>query len=481
MAAMAAGAAPCSTRPSQSSGGKELRSLILFSAVGAASLFEAFGQTVPAARSDDAIFERAMAAINAGDGAAALPLLKDLEERHPDSFEINESLGLIYAGENDLARALPLMAAAASERPDSEGAAVNLGIAYLKAARNQEAAHELERALTINPDNVRAEEALGQAWMELHQPAKAAAVFEKALALDRTNPTLTYNAALADFNAGDAAGARELLARMGGAENSPEVESLYADVEERLGDYKQAGEHYLHAARLAPTEPNEYVLGVEFLRHWTFPAAIAEFEGAQRLFPDSRRIRLGLGIAYFGNHNFDQALAVFESLFEEGQGNQLFRELLGRTCAVEAEGNSPRCSTLVAYAMKHPEDGKTATYAAISILHQSESPEQVERARRLLDVAIHASPELPDAHYEMGLLLEQEGNWQESVRELETAIRLKPDYASAHYRLALAYRHTGQREKAEEEIRLRQKYSDEEARERDTHLEQIQTLLVTMR
>ncbi len=427
---------------------------------------------------DQASFQRAMAAMDAGHGEAAKPVLEDLRARHPDNFEMNESLGLLYAGMGDLTSALPLIKKASLERPGSDAAAANLGLAYLKAGQNADAARELKKAVKLNPKNFPAEEALGQALMELNQPAKAAEAFHHALAGDAGNPALLYNAALADFDTGDAAGAASLLARMPGVDSSPEAQALLGDVEEKLNDFKSAGEHYLDAAKLAPTEANEYAVGVEFLRHWTFPPAVAQFEGGVKRFPASRRMRLALGIAYFGNHNYDKAIPVFAALLAEEPDSAAFSDLLGRTCTVASEGVDPRCEPLIAFAEKHPKDAKAATYAAIHILHQPESPGQQERARQLLASAIAADPNFAEAHYEMGVLLERQEKWPQSIMHLEKAVKLQPDYSVAHYRLALAYRRVGQKDKAQEEIALQQRFSAQEARDKDLKLEQIQTLLV---
>lgn len=429
---------------------------------------------------DEGSFQKAMASLDAGNSQAAKPILENLHARYPTNFEINESLGLLYASGGYLSSALPLMTAAASEKPDSDAAAANLGIACLKAGRNADAARELARAVQLNPRNLAAEEALGQALMELQEPAKAAAMFHRALTEDKENPTLLYNAALADFDAGDAARAASLLARIPETDSSAEAQSLMADVEEKLGDFKSAGQHYLNAAMLDPTEANEYAVGVEFLRHWTFAPAITQFEAGARRFPASRRMRLGLGIAYFGNHNYDKAIPVFAALLAEEPENAAFADLLGRTCSVVSEGSDPRCSVLIAFAEKHPQDAKAATYAAIHILHQPGGADQ-QQAKKLLQSALAADPELAEAHYELGLLLGLQGKWAESARDLEKAVELQPDYAAAHYHLAIAYRRLGQSDKAQEQVRLQQKFSAQQARERDLKLEQIQTLLVTTR
>jgi tetratricopeptide (TPR) repeat protein len=428
---------------------------------------------------DQTNFQKATAALDAGNSQAAKPILESLHARYPFNFEINESLGLLYASGGDLTSALPLISAAASEKPTSDAAAANLGIAYLKAGRNADAARELARAVRLNSRNLVAEEALGQALMELQEPAKAAETFHRALTADKANPTLLYNAALADFDAGAAARAASLLARIPDNESSAEVQSLMADVEEKLGDFKSAGQHYLNAARLDPTEANEYAVGLEFLRHWTFPPAISQFEAGARRFPASRRIRLGLGIAYFGNHDYDKAIPVFTSLLAGEPDNTAFADLLGRTCSVVSEGSDPRCSVLIAFAEKHPRDARAATYAAIHILHRPEGADQRDRAKKLLESALAADPGLAEAHYELGVLLELQEKWAESARDLEKAVELQPDYAAAHYRLAIAYRRLGQPDKAQEQVRLQQKFSAQQAKERDLKLEQIQTLLVT--
>ncbi|MFP5230044.1 MAG: tetratricopeptide repeat protein [Acidobacteriota bacterium] len=426
-------------------------------------------------------FRTAMEAVNRGDAATAQPLLMALRARHADNFEINESLGLIEAGENNLQAALPLMEAAAAERPDSAAASVNLGVACLKLGHNAEAAWALEHAVHLDPQDARAEAALGQAWMALGKPANAAEAFRYALAAGGEDATLLYNAALADFDSGDAAGAASLLARLPGAEASPAAQSLYGDVEEKLGRYKEAGQHYLNAARLDPTEANEYVLGVEFLRHWTFGPAAREFAAALQRYPQSRRLRVGLGVAYFGDHNYKQAIAVFSALLESDPENATDADLLGRACSVLSEGMDPNCAPLLAYARKHPEQATIATDAAISLLNQPGDTAQMAEAEHLLDEALRAAPNQPEVHYEKGMLLQRELRWKQSIPELQAAIRLRPDYAAAHYRLALAWERSGEHDKARAEIALQQKYSAQENRDRDERLGQMQTLLITMR
>lgn len=429
---------------------------------------------------DEQGFQRAMQALHSGDLATAEPLLRALHTRHPGNFEINESLGLLYASADKLHAAAPLLRAAAQEEPDSDVAHANLGTALLKQGHTEDAARELSLAARLNPSDAATEVALGQAWMLLKRPDKAAAAFEAALAHDGSNPTLLYNTALALFDAGKAAEAEPLLARLPSADESPEAQSLDGDIEEQLGHYQDAVKHYQDAVRLAPTEANLYVLGTEFLRHWTFAAAQTEFEAGARVFPHSQRMRMGLGVAYYGAGKYEQAIPVFADLLADYPKNAIYAELLGRTCTVLTEGEQPRCASLATYALHHPADAILATYAATAILHEPADDRRLQQARQLLDSAIRADPRLPEAYYGMGLLLQTQSDWRQSIPELQAAIRLRPSYASAHYRLAVALSHVGDRERARNEIELEQKYSQQEHAMVDARLRQVTAFLVTM-
>lgn len=435
-------------------------------------------ETIPA--SDQAEFQQAIAELNENDPSQAKTLLQNLHRKYPRNFEINESLGLLCASSSSYVQAEKLLAAAAQEQPDSDVAHANLGVDYLKLHRPGLAVGELRTATRLNPSNSSTQIALGQALMLVHQPHRAAAAFNAALTQQPANSDLLYNAALAEFEDGQPAKSQALLARMGDADASASAQSLYGDVEEKLGNYKQATQHYANAVTLDPSESNVYLLGIEFLRHWTFGPAIQEFRAATQKFPGSRRMRMGLAIAYYGNGNYDQAIPILADLLAQDPNSSLYADLLGRTCTVLTEGINPQCSTLVGFAENHPRNAILATYAATSILHSPSSPESLALAHKLLRQALAADPKLPEAQFDMGTLLQTQSQWQQSIPWLERAIRLKPDYAEAHYRLARAYSHVGRHNEARKQIALDQRYSKEHQNQLDTRMKEITTLVVKL-
>jgi tetratricopeptide (TPR) repeat protein len=263
-------------------------------------------------------------------------------------------------------------------------------------------------------------------------------------------------------------------------DSSAEAQSLYGDVDEQLARYKDAAKHYANAVRLQPSEASLYMLGIEFLQHRTFDPAANEFTAGVRVFPLSQRMRLELGVALYGGGKYDEAIPVFADLLAENPGNSMYAELLGHTFTVLTEGEQPKCAAPIDYAQKHPKDAVLATYAATGILHQPADNTHLAQARHLLETAITASPNLPEAHSGVGVLLQTESQWSDSIPELRAAIRLRSTYASAHYRLALALAHTGHHEEANAEIALEQKYTQQEQAGVDARLKEVTSFLVKL-
>jgi tetratricopeptide (TPR) repeat protein len=435
----------------------------------------------PASSSDTAMereFQAAMAAEDKGDLDQAAVLLVDLRGKHPGNFAVDESLGLIYVAGEKFAEALPLLQAAAQEQPDSDIAHANLGAAYFKLRRNPEALAEFERAAKINPENAATEQALGQLWMEAHQPDQAVQAFTHALALIPNTADLQLSLAQALADANQTAKAAEILASLKNADQSAAAQSLLGDIAEKSGAYRDAVQHYIRASQLDPSESNVWALGLEFLRHWTFDAAVPEFEAATVKFPLSTRMKLGLGAAYFGNGSYGKALPVFADLLESDPENSLYAEMLGQSCTAVIQETQERCALLLHYADSHPDDAKAATYAAATLISGVETPEQTKRARTLLEHAIATDPKIAEAHYQLGFLRQNESDWAGSISDLEAALALKPACAKAHYRLALAYWRSGRKQDGEAEMELEKKYAKQDAEDLDQSMSQITRFLV---
>jgi len=442
--------------------------------------FNLYSQS-PSQESPEKTFQDAMAAEDRGDLTTAESLLRGLQAKQPGIFAIDESLGLLYIKQENFESALPLLKAAAAEQPDSDAAHANLGAVLYRLQRNTEALAEFQAAARLNPQNADTEESLGRLLMEQHHASQAADVFAAAIKLQPDNADLILDRAQALIEADRPAQAAAELKAIPGVEQSASAQLLLGDAEEKLRSYKAAAEHYARAVELDPSEPNVWALGVEFLRHWTFDPAIKEFEAAAAKFPNSTRIKLGLGAAYFGDAKYAESIPVFADLLDQDRNNALYAELLGMACTSVAESNKERCTALIQFAQAHPGDARISTYAASMLLTETSGNDQTELAQKLLTSALAVDPAFAEAHYQMGLLKQNRGDWAGSVPSLEKAISLKPDLAPAHYRLALAYWRTGRKQEGQAEMELQKKYSKQGKEDLDRRLRQITTFIVEVR
>ena len=432
----------------------------------------------PASSDMERQFEAAMAAENRGDADRAEALLSALHAAHPGIFAVDESLGLLFAAHGNLPRALPLLEAAVREQPSSDVAHANLGAADYQAHHNQLALTEFEQAVRINPANFSAQQSLGRVWMDSHRPDEAAKAFLAALQLKPGDVDLKLDCVTALLAADRVDDARKMLSALPDADHSARAQSLLGQADEKQANFQSAGKHLALAAQLDPSEENLWQLGNEFLRHWTFDAAVSEFEAASLKFPDSKRMRLGLGAALYGDAQYARAVPVFADLLAREPNNAMLAELLGISCNAILQTSNPRCAALITYAQAHPADASAQTYAATLLMTQPDDEQKMNLARKLLDRALAANPHLAEAQFQMGVILQDDSNWKGSIPYLERAVKLKPDLAQAHYRLARAYWRMGRRQDGQTQMDLQKKYARAEEEDLERRLGQIAVLAV---
>ena len=427
---------------------------------------------------DQATLHDAIDAYDRGDTVHAEPLLRELVGRYPRSYEAHEALGSLYAEAGEFARALPLLEQASKLGPREAIAHANLGAAYLKVERTAPAVAELETAARIEPGNPTTQALLGQALMLEGRSDKAANAFAIASSANPDDAGLHYNLALALFTSGATEEANRALNKVTSTDVTDQIESLAGDIHEKMGDYKQAVLDYQAAARLNPSDANLYALTAEFLRHWTWKQAIEIARYGTGRYPGSPHFRLAEGIGLYADSQFAAAAEVFSSLLATEPDNGVYADLLGRSCSLVDEGVSAECGGLESFAKAHPQNAQAATYAATALLHRPAAQQDTAKAEAFLRQALAADPNLAEAHFQMGVLDQMRLQWKESTASLEKAVALRPAFPEAHYRLSRAYAHLGQREDAQREIALQQKYREQEKDSLNTRMQEVVKFVV---
>ncbi len=444
-----------------------------------AGLLPCPAQTRKAALSvvDADALSRALAAYDRGD-ASVRSELERLAVKYPANFAANEAVGVMYVEADDAPRALPFLERAAAAEKTNAAAQANLGAAYLSKGDAGAAIVALRRASLLDPKNAGVKADLGKALYERKQTGAAASAFAGAAALDPANADVLYNWAVALFDLHKDADAVTALERIPAAQRSDTVESLWGDAEERRGHYQQAVEHLQNAARINPTEAAVYAVTVELLRHWSWDTAAEVSAFGVSRYPQSGRLRMAQGIAQFGGGRYAAAAGTFGALLAADPNNETYGDLLGRSCTAAGGSAATECGSLVAFAEAHPKNAAIDVSAAVSLLRGSAPEGHLDQAQRLLDEAIASDPKNAEARYQLGVLQQQRLQWKESAASLETAVELRPAFAEAHYRLSRAYSHLGEAERAQTEIALQQKYSQQEKDETNAKLKEVTTFLL---
>lgn len=420
----------------------------------------------------------AIEAYDQGKLQEAEPLLRSLVGRYPQSYELNEALGGLYAETGEADRALSLLVRACRLAPREPVAHANLGATYLKLGRNTEAVRELERAASLDPKNGETLANLGQSLIASGKPKEAAGAFSRAADALPAQPELRYNSALAYYKSGVVKQADTELRRIPEASRGEQAHSLLAEVDERLGQYKEAISEYQAAAQINPSEENLYALTAELLRHWTWTEAIqiADF-GASR-YPASKRLKVAGGVARYANNDYKGAAPVFADLLQQEPENATFADLLGRSCSLLTDGQEAGCGGIYEFAQRHPGNAVTTTYAAVAILHEPREKQNLDEAERLLKEAMAADPKYAEAYFQMGVLDQTRLQWKESVEMLDRSIALRPRASQAHYRLSRAYSHLGRREEAQTEMTLQRQLSQQEKDSLNAKMQEVVTFLL---
>jgi len=415
---------------------------------------------------DTAKERKALASLDANDVASAQPDLVVLAKKYPCRFELQAAAGMALAEAQNINAAIPFLRQAHALRPTDDAIAFNLALAELKTGNADSALPLLQKISSRSPNRADVQLALAAAFLSGKRPTDAAASFQKA----STNLTAVGQAmslelrmdwASALLQSHHASEARNVLRSADGLQQSASALALLGEAAEAAGDYEEAARSFERAARLDPSEPLIVAYGNELLQHRTFGPAIEILKYGTEKFPESQRMHLALGAAYFNNAMYSLATPEFYTMLLRSPNDTLAADMLGRSCADTTAASLQECTALEGFAKEHPENAVAATYAATTILQRPTETRDTQTAERLLQNALHADPQLADAWYQMGVLQQSRNQWNESATSLENAIALQPDSADAHYRLSRAYSRMGRREEAVIQVQLEMKYRQE--------------------
>ena len=264
-----------------------------------------------------------------------------------------------------------------------------------------------------------------------------------------------YDLALAYLEIGSPEDCRQVVNALLQRRDTAELHNLLGEVEEKEGHPQQSAEQYETAARIDPSEKNLFDLASELLLHRGFEPARKALEFATRKYSQSARLQVAMGVAYYSLGQYDSAIdALCRAVDLDPKDTRAF-DFLGKMYdAAPAKANEVD-SRLAFFAREYPNNAAANYYYALSLRRRTAatvSPTAEAQAQEYLLKAINVAPAWAEAHYELGLLYEDESHPDHAVREYQLTVKLLPDFAKAHYHLARLYEKQGHLQLAQAEF-----------------------------
>jgi len=316
---------------------------------------------------------------------------------------------------------------------------------YIRAA-NTAAEPELLREVQLHVNSFAANNRLGEFYAAAGQYSQAIRYLENAYAIEPDSYGNAYDLALAYLKGGEAAKARAMVEQLLQAQDKPELHNLLGSVLDAEGRYREAISEYEKAARTDPSEQNVFDLANELVSHGAFEPALQIFQYGSAKYPRSARLYVGKGVAQYSLGQYTAAVQSLCRAVDINPADPKALDFLGKMYDVSPAMGAEVAKRLAHFAELYSQNARANYYYALSLWKRSletGSRKEWPQAEALLKKSVALDPTFVEAHYQLGLLYENESRAAEAIREYELSVQLRKDLSAAHYRLALLYKKAG--------------------------------------
>lgn len=343
---------------------------------------------------------------------------------------------------------------------------IEKGLAALENKDLAAARRSFEQATELEPTSASAWFLLARTYAGSGDMTAALAAARKSSEFAGSDATILYNLAVFYHRAGEtdlsiAAGERALS-----VENSADVRTLLGNAHAAKGDWLKAIPHYEEARRLSPySDEVLFNLAQAHLRRQDFPSAIAVLEEGRKTFDHVPQLELALGVAYYGQRRFTDAVDCFLGIMHRDPDIPQPYYFVGKMLEHASDRLPEVQERAEHFETRHPRSPIGYVLHARVIIQQLpplQYGDKAEEARDLLQRALSIKEDQADAHYLLGTLLERKKDYEAAARHLERSIALNEKDPAPHFRLAVVYNRLGRTEDAARERALHEKLSEQE-------------------
>jgi len=373
--------------------------------------------------------------------AAALPA--------QESFETEFRRGLLALNSNDLAQARQSLENASRLKPDNALVWAALAQTYLHSQDAKRAWEAAQRAATLAPEDPTVNHALAVFCSEAGDFAKAADWERRYASSSAADAMAATRAAQLSLRAGEAQQAI-LWARTALEKNdAAALHHVLGQAHAAAHEFGPAVRELRRAVEGDPkVEAFVFDLGQAQLRGGDFSGAYATFDQGRQRFPASAQLELAYGVAAYGQRRFTDAIDSFLRVTRLDPSVEQPYVFLARILDQAGDRLPLIVASYTAWEKAEPRNYLAACLHAKALGAAGADHALIASELRR---SIHLNERYWESHFELGVLLGQQREWQAAAAELARSIELNPNHAAAHFQLARAYEKLGKRELAQVE------------------------------
>ncbi len=397
---------------------------------------------------------------------ALLVAFSMLPAQEPDDTEDRIRAGLLALNSRDIPTAQEHLEKAIEQAPEDARGWLGLSQIYAILNLHREAHEHAEEAARLDADNPIVQRALAMFYGDYRNWAEAARWEEMFAASGQADPDAYLRAASMYLEADMPRRSIELASKGVERKESPQLHNVLGKAYETAGDSAAARLHLEKAVETLPYDESlHFDLGYFHLRHQDFETAIVAFENGRKYFDKSAAIELGIGIAYYGQRRFNDAIDAFLRAAELAPPMEQPHAFLGRVLRHVRYRIDDAVDRFREFHTKHSK-----TYLGpflygqilLTQLGSSDDSEAIEQVEGLLRESIVRREDYWESNFELGVLLEKKRRYQDAENHLLRAVELNSEASKPHYRLARVYQRLGKSKAAKAERELHQQLTEKE-------------------